>query len=120
MQVNTNSLGIPTIDKSELLFKIGDTFSVPVQFQVDGEPIEITSDMVFTCQIEDVSCNKVADVNVIPNPNQEDYKGFLLLEVEATTEWKQGLHRLDIKYQVEDSIKHSQELVFKVVRSITE
>lgn len=104
----------------KLTFKIGDTFSVPIRFENDGVPIEITSDMTFSADIVNTKCEVVDSAIITPYNDQVTFKGYLLIEVYDTSNWKQGLLTLDIKYENQGVIKHSQDLQFRTIRSITE
>ena len=101
------------------IIKIGDSFSVPVQFfNTDhNAPMVLTNDMQITCQIINANGNPVA----IPTVKKlED--GFILLQVSAdeTQQWKAGSAQLDIKLQVNDQVRHSQNFQFWIERSITQ
>ena len=102
-----------------LTFKIGDTFEVPVQFLNNDKPITITSDMTFSATIVDIKGSIVAMCDVTPYDDQISFKGFILISVADTSDWGQGLLTLDIKYEHDGKVKHSKDLQFKVVRSIT-
>lgn len=102
-----------------LTFKIGDTFEVPMQFLNDDEPITITSDMAFSANIVNVKGEVVANTTITPYDDQNNFKGFLLISVADTSSWETGILTLDIKYEHQGKVKHSKDLQFKVVRSIT-
>ena len=103
----------------KLIFKRGDTFSVPIRFEVNNVPIEITNDMEFSCDIMNVKCLIIDSAVVTPYVDQVTNKGFLLLTVADTSLWEIGFHKLDIKYVLNGITKHSQDLEFNVVRAVT-
>lgn len=99
--------------------KIGDSFTLPIQFYstTNSEPVQITDDMQITCQI----INSIGQVFATPNVSRLQEIGMVLLEVSAseTQHWKVGSAQLDIKLQINDQVRHSQNLQFSIERSIT-
>ena len=89
------------------IFKVGDTFTVPIQFinSDTKEPIVITSDMQFSCAILDARGNTVTTPTVEPLP--ED--GYLLISELDTSQWATGIATLDIKLVQGDGVRHSQD-----------
>lgn len=98
-------------------FKVGDTFTVPVQFidSATQEAIEITSDMTFTCAILDSHGNKITT----PKIDVLQEKGYLLISDMNTSSWAIGYATLDIKLMQGNAIRHSQDFRFEIKRSIT-
>ena len=98
--------------------KIGDSFSVPIQFfdTDDNAPMLLTDEMHINCQIINTAGNTIAVPSVKKLEN-----GFILLQVNAqeTQQWKAGSAQLDIKLQVNNQVRHSQNFQFWIERSIT-
>ena len=80
----------------------------------------ITDNMIITSQINNASGQFLASPT-ISKFDQITNAGMILLEVPAavTQQWKIGSAMLDIKLQIEESIRHSQNIQFYVERSIT-
>lgn len=104
------------------IIKIGDSFSVPVQFHDTdtGQGMALTADMIISCQI----VNAIGQVIATPSITKLDQTtniGMLLLEVSPTVthSWKAGSAHLDIKLEVAGNIRHSQNFQFQIERSIT-
>ena len=99
--------------------KIGDSFALPIQFYntTNSEPVQITDDMQITCQI----INSTGQTIAKPNISRLQELGMILLEVAAseTQHWKVGSAQLDIKLQIHDQVRHSQNIQFSIERSIT-
>lgn len=100
--------------------KIGDTFALPVQFKDSdtGEPYPIPQNMTFMCQIRDMFDQVIA----YPEVKYTDVSiGLLTLYVHynETSNWKAGKAKLDLRMQVGDSRKHSQDFLFNIVHSVT-
>lgn len=103
--------------------KIGDSFDVPVQLidTTTGEAVEITSSMTLTSKIIDLLGNTIATPTITPYPNQVQDKGFLLLTVSSsvTALWTVGKAKMDIKFELDDSVRHSQDFSFYIIEAIT-
>lgn len=99
--------------------KIGDSFTLPVQFYntENLEPVLLTDDMQITCQI----INSTGQIFATPTISRLQEPGMIVLEVTAleTQQWKVGSAQLDIKLQINDQVKHSQNIQFWIERSIT-
>ncbi len=99
--------------------KIGDSFALPIQFYntADQQAFVITDDMQITCQI----INSIGHVFATPSISRLQEPGMILLEVSAaeTQLWKVGSAQLDIKLQINDQVRHSQNIAFSIERSIT-
>lgn len=103
--------------------KIGDSFTLPIQFYdtATGEGLTITDDMTITADI----INSMGHAIAIPSISKLDQginSGMILLEVPASTtqQWKVGSAQLDIKLQIRESVRHSQNIQFNIERSITQ
>lgn len=110
-------------DKVKPYFKIGDSFSVPIEL-VNPETntnVEITPNMSFECSIVDVSGQEIASPSITPYPDQVANKGWLLMEVptSVTETWKVGKARFDIKVIIDSAVRHTQDFTFEVRESIT-
>jgi hypothetical protein len=103
--------------------KTGDSFDVPIQLinTVTGEAVEITPSMDFTTKIVDLLGNIIATPTITPYPNQVQDKGYLLITVDSsiTQGWSVGKAKFDIKFELDGSVRHSQDFSFYVVESIT-
>ncbi|MBK0062372.1 MULTISPECIES: hypothetical protein [unclassified Acinetobacter] len=105
------------------IFKIGDSFAVPVQFY-DTESdsgMTITGDMVITARIINAQNQTIAEPQVTVYPDQQQDAGMILLEVpiSQTALWKEGTAQMDIKLEMNGNVRHSQNISFRIVRSIT-
>ena len=102
--------------------KTGDSFALPVQFYdtATGEGLNITNDMIITAEIVNSSAQNIATPTII-KLDQSIHAGMIVLEVPAsiTKLWKVGTAQLDIKLQMNDAIRHSQNIQFLIERSIT-
>ena len=102
--------------------KIGDSFALPIQFYdtASGEGLSITDDMHITAEIVNSIAQNIA-TPIILKLDQGINAGMILLEVpSATTKfWKAGTAQLDIKLQMGEAIRHSQNIQFLIERSIT-
>lgn len=103
--------------------KAGDSFDVPIQLidTTTGEAVEITVDMIITSKIVDLVGNTLATPTVAPYPDQVNDKGFLLLSVapSVTSTWSSGKAKMDIKFELDGSIRHSQDFSFYIIEAIT-
>lgn len=103
--------------------KIGNSFALPIQFyDIDTKlGMAITDDMSITAQIVNSSNQVIATPVVTIYPDQEADAGFILLEVpvSTTSTWKAGSAQLDIKLTIGENVRHSQNIQFQIVRSIT-
>ena len=103
--------------------KTGDSFALPVQFYdtATGEGLNITNDMIITAEIVNSSAQNIATPTII-KLDQSANAGMIVLEVPAsiTKLWKVGTAQLDIKLQIDDAIRHSQNIQFLIERSITQ
>lgn len=103
--------------------KIGDSFDVPIQLidSTTGEAVEITSGMVITSKIVNLSGVVIATPTITPYPNQVTDKGFLLLSVDlsVTESWAVGKAKMDIKFELDGSVRHSQDFPFYIIEAIT-
>ncbi|MDH2019003.1 hypothetical protein N5J44_07800 [Acinetobacter ursingii] len=105
------------------IFKIGDSFAVPIQFyntELD-QGMTITPDMSITARIVNAQNQTIAEPHVTIYPDQLQDKGMILLEVPVsqTATWKEGTVQMDIKLVMNGNVRHSQNISFKIVRSIT-
>ncbi|MDV4263303.1 hypothetical protein ACG9XY_12310 [Acinetobacter seifertii] len=104
-------------------FKIGDSFAVPIQFfnTETDQGLVITPDMVITSRIVNALNQTIAEPIVTVYPNQAKDTGMILLEVPAskTYLWKEGIAQMDIKLSMNGNVRHSENISFKIVRSIT-
>lgn len=106
------------------VFKIGDTFNVPMRFfdQTSETGIVITSDMVIECKIADYLGNVFAIPEIIPYPDQINNAGFFLLKADSvtTSTWKSGIATLDVKLTIENTeVRHSQNFSFRIIKGIS-
>lgn len=105
------------------LFKIGDSFAIPVQFYntETNQGLAITSEMVITSRIVNALNQTIAEPIITVYPNQATDTGMILLEVPVskTYLWKEGIAQMDIKLSMNGNVRHSQNISFKIVRSIT-
>ena len=103
--------------------KIGDSFGVPVQLvnSTTGEAVEITVDMLITSKIVNLSRTVIATPTITPYPNQVADKGFLLMSVDSsvTSTWSVGKAKMDIKFELNGSVRHSQDFSFYIIEAIT-
>ena len=103
--------------------KTGDSFALPVQFYdtATGEGLNITNDMIITAEIVNSSAQNIATPTII-KLDQSANAGMIVLEVPAsiTKLWKVGTAQLDIKLQIDEAIRHSQNIQFLIERSITQ
>lgn len=103
--------------------KIGDSFDVPIQLveSTTGEAVEITVDMTITSKIVNLSGDVIAIPTITRYPNQVQDKGFLLISVPSTTTatWSVGKAKMDIKFELNGSIRHSQDFSFYIIGAIT-
>lgn len=100
-------------------FKIGDSFTLPIQFY-DAKTnlsMSITDEML----ISSVIVNRSGAVIAVPIITKLAEAGMVLLEVAAivTAQWQEGFAQLDIKLQINDQVRHSQNIQFYIERSIT-
>jgi hypothetical protein len=104
--------------------KIGDSFALPIQFYDTDTKLgmAITNDMLISAQIINSQNQVIATPVITIYPDQVADAGFILLEVPAsiTQAWKAGSAQLDIKLSINDNVRHSQNIQFQVVRSITQ
>ena len=104
--------------------KIGDSFALPIQFYDTDTKLgmAITNDMLISAQIINSQNQVIATPVITVYPDQEADAGFILLEVPTsiTQTWKAGSAQLDIKLSINDNVRHSQNIQFQVVRSITQ
>ncbi|OTG68321.1 hypothetical protein B9T25_06465 [Acinetobacter sp. ANC 4470] len=104
--------------------KIGDSFAVPIQFYDTEQDVGmmITNDMNITAQIVNSSNEVIASPSITVYPDQVIDAGFILLEVPAslTRLWKVGTAQLDIKLEIDGNVRHSQNIQFRIERSITQ
>lgn len=105
------------------VFKIGDTFALPVQFinTETNDGLELTQDMEISAKIINSMNQIIATPAITVYPDQSENKGFILLEVDPliTNLWKAGSAMFDIKLMMNGQIKHSQDFKFQIQRSIT-
>ena len=103
--------------------KTGDSFALPIQFYdtTTGQGLSITNDMIITAEIVNSSAQNIATPTII-KLDQSANAGMIVLEVPATITklWKVGTAQLDIKLQIDDAIRHSQNIQFLIERSITQ
>lgn len=104
--------------------KIGDSFALPIQFYDTDTKLgmSITNDMSITAQIVNSSNQVIATPVITVYPDQYTDAGFILLEVPAsmTQTWKAGSAHLDIKLAIGENVRHSQNIQFQILRSITQ
>ena len=105
------------------IFKIGDSFAVPIQFydtELD-QGMTITQDMTITARIINAQNQTIAEPQITAYPDQQQDSGMILLEVPVsqTALWKEGTAQMDIKLEMNGNIRHSQNISFRIVRSIT-
>lgn len=103
--------------------KIGDSFDVPIQLidSTTGEAVEITPSMSFSCSIVNLLGAVIATPTITPYLNQVADKGFILMSVESsvTSTWSVGKAKMDIKFELNGSIRHSQDFSFYIIGAIT-
>lgn len=103
--------------------KIGDSFDVPIQLvdSTTGEAVEITPSMTITTKIVNLSGEVIATPTITPYPNQVVDKGFLLMSVDSsvTSTWSVGKAKMDIKFELSGSTRHSQDFSFYIIEAIT-
>ena len=103
--------------------KIGDSFDVPLQLidSTTGEAVEIISGMTITSKIVNLLGTVIATPTITPYPNQVADKGFLLLTVDSsvTSTWNVGKAKMDIKFELDGSVRHSQDFSFYIIEAIT-
>lgn len=106
-----------------LIFKRGDSFTLPIQFyDTDNEiGLRLTTDMQITAQIITASKVTIAAPKVTIFEDQIISPGMILLEVLATetSQWPEGSAIMDIRLQIGEVVKHSQNIQFRIERSIT-
>lgn len=104
------------------LIKIGDSFALPVQFYdtATGEGLNITDNMLITAEIINSTAQTIATPTIL-KLDQGTNTGMIVLEVSTaiTQLWKAGSAVLDIKLQMGDAVRHSQNIPFSIERSIT-
>ena len=104
--------------------KIGDSFALPIQFyDIDTKlGMQITDDMLITAQIINSQNQVIATPVITVYPDQVADAGFILLEVPVsiTSTWKAGSAQLDIKLSINENVRHSQNIQFQIIRSITQ
>lgn len=105
------------------IFKIGDSFAVPIQFydtELD-QGMTITPDMTITARIINAQNQTIAEPQVTRYQDQQQDAGMILLEVpvSVTQNWKEGTAQMDIKLVINGNVRHSQNISFRIVRSIT-
>lgn len=102
--------------------KTGDSFALPIQFYDTNTKfgLRITDDMLITANIVNSTSQPIATPTII-KLDQGIQAGMIVLEVPATITklWKVGTAQLDIKLQIGDAIRHSQNIQFVIERSIT-
>lgn len=107
----------------DMNFKKGDTFTLPIQFyNTDTQAgLTLTPNMQITAKIVDASRALIAEPTVRIDDDQLTNPGMILLEVPAaeTALWHEGAAIMDIRLQVNDVVKHSQNIQFRIERSIT-
>lgn len=110
-------------DRVKAYFKIGDSFSVPIELQdpETGLNIEITPNISFECTIVDTSGSVIATPTITPYQNQVADKGWLLMEVptSVTELWEIGKAKFDIKVSIDGSVRHTKNFTFDIEESIT-
>lgn len=103
--------------------KTGDSFDVPIQLidSTTGEAVEITPSMSFSCSIVNLLGAVIATPTLTPYPNQVEDKGFILMSVESsvTSTWSVGKAKMDIKFELNGSTRHSQDFSFYIIEAIT-
>lgn len=103
--------------------KIGDSFDVPIQLidTTTGEGVEITNDMSLESKIVDLTGNVIATPTITSYPNQVVDTGFLLISVDSTVTatWNVGKAKMDIKFTLDGSVRHSQDFSFYIIEAIT-
>ena len=103
--------------------KIGDSFDVPLQLidSTTGEAVEIISGMTITSKIVNLLGTVIATPTITPYPNQVADKGFLLMSVDSsvTSTWSVGKAKMDIKFELNGSVRHSQDFSFYIIEAIT-
>lgn len=103
--------------------KIGDSFDVPIQLidSTTGEAVEITPSMSFSCSIVNLLGAVIATPTLTSYPNQVADKGFILMSVESsvTSTWSVGKAKMDIKFELNGSTRHSQDFSFYIIEAIT-
>lgn len=103
--------------------KIGDSFDVPIQLidSTTGEAVEITPSMSFSCSIVNLLGTVIATPTLTSYPNQVADKGFILMSVESsvTSTWSVGKAKMDIKFELNGSTRHSQDFSFYIIEAIT-
>ena len=87
---------------------------------ITREPIEITNEMVITCDLINSSGQKIATCEVVVM-DQATQKGGVQLKVAhaITATWKTGTVTGDVKFAVNGVPTNSDNFSFKVIRSIT-
>lgn len=103
--------------------KIGDSLAVPIQFYNPdlNQGFVITDEMSITAQIVNSSNEVIATPVITAYSDQTVDAGFILLEVPAskTRLWKVGTAQMDIKLEINGNVRHSQNIQFRIERSIT-
>ena len=104
--------------------KIGDSFALPIQFYDTDTKLgmAITNDMLISAQIINSQNQVIATPVITIYPDQVADAGFILLEVPVsiTSTWKAGSAQLDIKLAIGENVRHSQNIQFQIMRSITQ
>ena len=103
--------------------KIGDSLDVPIQMvdSTNGLGVEITPSMSFSCSIVNLLGEVIATPTLTLYPNQVADKGFILMSVESsvTSTWNVGKAKMDIKFELNGSTRHSQDFSFYIIEAIT-
>ncbi|AMW79761.1 hypothetical protein AMD27_13215 [Acinetobacter sp. TGL-Y2] len=99
--------------------KIGDSFAVPIQFYDTKTNLGmmLNDDMKISATIINSSQHVIAK----PVVTLLEQAGMILLEVPVsiTKDWKIGTAQLDIKLEINDRVRHSENIQFQILRSIT-
>ena len=107
----------------QMIIKSGDSFAVPIQFIIlnSNQGFMITDEMSITAQIVNSSNEVIATPVITAYSDQTVDAGFILLEVPAskTRLWKVGTAQLDLKLEINGNVRHSQNIQFRIERSIT-
>lgn len=103
----------------DMLIKTGDSFAVPIQFYDTKTDLGmvLSEDMLITATIINSSQQVIAE----PVITLLDQVGMILLEVpiSITKNWKVGTAQLDLKLEINGNVRHSQNIQFRIERSIT-
>jgi hypothetical protein len=105
------------------LFKIGDSFNIPMRFfdQTNNVGIPITPDITIDCKIVNSVGTVISSPIISPYTDQVADSGFFLLSVPSsqTSLWKIGIATLDLKITISDEVRHSHNFSFRVIKGIT-